>query len=339
MNEAGLDPGIDHMLIMQAIHHIKGKGGQVEELISLCGGLPDPVAANNPFRYKFSWSPRGVLTAAGNDAVYLQNGEIITVPGDKLLLSAFPSPRFPTMRLETLPNRNSLMYREFYGIPDVKSICRGTLRYEGWSNAMYSLKALGLLDAEQNIPTNIGDWKSLLVHLNPGLNSDAGTRGELSVESLKETLMQKGVMDPNAAVAALDFLGIISPRVLPRNVLTPMDAICSRLEKKLAFSDTEKDMVAMYHKVVGRLPDGSTEEIVSSLLAFGTPGKDGETAMAATVGYTAGAAVELLLQDKIKQRGVVIPTSAEVYEPMLERLKECGITWSDTITNYPAAQN
>lgn len=131
LNEAGLDPGIDHLLIMKAIDSIHSQGGVVEELVSLCGGLPDPVAADNPLRYKFSWSPRGVMSAAGNEAIYLSNGKVIKVPGEKLLLSAMPSHRFPTMRLETLPNRDSLLYKDLYNIPKAHSICRGTLRYEG----------------------------------------------------------------------------------------------------------------------------------------------------------------------------------------------------------------
>jgi saccharopine dehydrogenase-like NADP-dependent oxidoreductase len=131
LNEVGLDPGIDHMMIMQAINEIKSKGGKVRELVSLCGGLPDPVAAENPLRYKISWSPLGMLYAAGNSAQYLQNGKIIQVKGDDLLKAALPSNRFPTLRLEVLPNRDSLIYRDLYNVPDIHSICRGTLRYEG----------------------------------------------------------------------------------------------------------------------------------------------------------------------------------------------------------------
>lgn len=119
LNEVGLDPGMDHMMIMRAVDHIHSHGGVVEELISLCGGLPDPVAADNPLRYKFSWSPRGVMTAACNSARYLENGQIISVPGEELLRSAQASSRFPTMRLEALPNRDSLIYRDLYGIPSV----------------------------------------------------------------------------------------------------------------------------------------------------------------------------------------------------------------------------
>lgn len=129
--QVGLDPGIDHMLIMQAVDSIHARGGKVDELVSLCGGLPDPVAADNPLLYKISWSPRGVLSAAKNSAQYLRQGQRVVVPGEQLLFSAMASDRFPTMRLEVLPNRDSLAYRDLYGVPDVHTICRGTLRYEG----------------------------------------------------------------------------------------------------------------------------------------------------------------------------------------------------------------
>lgn len=131
LNEVGLDPGIDHLLIMKSVDSIHQRGGVVKELVSLCGGLPDPVAADNPMRYKMSWSPRGVLSAAGNPARYLLHGQVINVPGEELLLSTTPSNRIPTLRLEVIPNRDSLSYRELYGVPHVHSICRGTLRYEG----------------------------------------------------------------------------------------------------------------------------------------------------------------------------------------------------------------
>lgn len=139
LNEVGLDPGIDHMLIAKAIDHIHHAGGKVTELISLCGGLPDPVAAENPLRYKISWSPKGVLNAANNSARFLNDGKIVEIPGEKLLLSGQPSLRFPTLRLEALPNRDSLQYRDMYSVQEVRSICRGTLRYEGKSIYSYHI--------------------------------------------------------------------------------------------------------------------------------------------------------------------------------------------------------
>ena len=79
--EMGLDPGMDHMSAMKVIDEIHRDGGSVLHFSSLCGGLPAPEAANNPLRYKFSWSPKGVLSAAKNSAQYLNDGKVVQVPG------------------------------------------------------------------------------------------------------------------------------------------------------------------------------------------------------------------------------------------------------------------
>lgn len=330
LNEAGLDPGIDHMLIMKAIDHIHSKGGKVKELVSLCGGLPDPVAAENPLRYKISWSPRGVLNAANNSARYLNHNDTVSVDGERLLLAAQPSNRFPTLRLETIPNRDSLAYREFYGIKDVHSICRGTLRYEGWSNAMFALKCLGLLSSKA-----FGDSKDVscrdIVRM---ITSDL----TFSPLHIKQVLRAKGVPDLDGALEAIRFLGLSADADAAAVDLaeqcrgvTPIDALCKLMEQKLSFLPGEKDMVAMFHKVVGEYEDGTVETHTSRLLAFGTPG--GDSAMSATVGYTTAAAVDLILHNKLADtdlKGVVIPTDPRVYKPILKTLESCGITWTET---------
>ena len=66
LNEIGVDPGIDHMSAMQVIDQIKTSGGRLISFSSYCGGLPAPDANNNPFGYKFSWSPLGVILAGKN---------------------------------------------------------------------------------------------------------------------------------------------------------------------------------------------------------------------------------------------------------------------------------
>jgi len=319
LNEVGLDPGIDHMMIMKAVDEIHSRGGVVEELTSLCGGLPDPVAADNPLRYKFSWSPKGVLSAAQNPARYLLNGELIEVPGADLLKSGRPSPRFPTMRLEALPNRDSMVYRDLYGISQARSICRGTLRYEGWSNAMYALKALNLFD-----PTNVScsSWAELITKVVP--TSSAKSMDDALAGYLKE----KGVYDVPAAMEAIHWLGLLDNK--PLDAGSALDALCGLLESKLQFSDSEKDMVAMFHSVVGRMPDGTVEEHTSRLLAFGIPG--GDTAMAATVGYTTAAATELVLFGKLNKPGVLIPITSDVYNPLLDRIQTAGITWTENVS-------
>lgn len=76
MNEVGLDPGIDHLLAIECIDEVHQAGGKVEAFVSYCGGLPAPEFSNNPLRYKFSWSPRGVLLNVLGNAKYLLNTKV-----------------------------------------------------------------------------------------------------------------------------------------------------------------------------------------------------------------------------------------------------------------------
>ncbi|POI31041.1 hypothetical protein CIB84_005208 [Bambusicola thoracicus] len=76
ISEMGLDPGLDHMLAMECIDKAKEVGATVVSYTSFCGGLPAPEHSDNPLRYKFSWSPQGVLLNTVQSATYLKNGEV-----------------------------------------------------------------------------------------------------------------------------------------------------------------------------------------------------------------------------------------------------------------------
>jgi len=128
LNEVGLDPGMDHMSAMKIMDDIKARGGKISHFESVCGGLPAPEAAANPLMYKFSWSPMGVLTASQNDAIYLRDGNEISIVGSELLNNTDNLYAFPTMNLECLANRNSLIYKDLYDIPDADTVFRGTIR-------------------------------------------------------------------------------------------------------------------------------------------------------------------------------------------------------------------
>ncbi|KAI0327980.1 saccharopine dehydrogenase [Cubamyces sp. BRFM 1775] len=149
MNEIGLDPGVDHLYAIKVIDEVHAKGGKVKEFYSFCGGLPAPECSGNPLGYKFSWSPRGNLLVLLNSATYLSEGQQVEVPGKDLMSIARPYFISPAYAFVAFPNRNSVPFRETYGIPEAETVMRGSLRYQGFPEFVMALVKLGLLDMEK----------------------------------------------------------------------------------------------------------------------------------------------------------------------------------------------
>ena len=149
LNEIGVDPGFDHMTAMKIIDAVHEKGGKIEEFYSLCGALAAPEALDNPLKYKFSWSPKGVVMAGNNDARYRENGKEAYKPTEDLFKDPLQI-EFPEIGpMEVYPNRDSLPYIDIYGIPEAKSVYRGTFRYKDWCEALDVMKAMGLTGYEK----------------------------------------------------------------------------------------------------------------------------------------------------------------------------------------------
>jgi alpha-aminoadipic semialdehyde synthase len=338
LNEVGLDPGMDHASAMRIIDRVKAEGGRVSSFRSVCGGLPAPgVAANTPFLYKYSWSPRGVLTAAENPALYREGGREVKVPGEALLRHAVPCPpdAFPTLRLEVLPNRDSLKYQALYGIEDAETCFRGTLRYEGWGDLMAGCQALGLT-ARSPVPSTCTSMATYLREMwgegnGDGWESGAGRR-----------LAAAGVKNPGRVLRALAWLeGYGGDWADQTSVI---DAFSTLLEERLQYGPSEVDMVAMRHDVVvsggGRKPGTAEgkEEVggekhlyhhTSNLLIFGD---EKDSAMSVTVGKTAGVATELVLAGTLQRDNVVgvrVPTIPAIYTPLLDGLAKEGIVFEE----------
>jgi saccharopine dehydrogenase-like NADP-dependent oxidoreductase len=81
LKEIGLDPGFDHISAMQIISNVKAGGGKIVSFKSCAGGFPAPDSTTNPWQYKVSWSPKGVLISSTSDARYSDNGKIIEMSG------------------------------------------------------------------------------------------------------------------------------------------------------------------------------------------------------------------------------------------------------------------
>ena len=320
INEVGLDPGLDHMSAMAIIDDVKRRGGLVTRFSSVCGGLPSPEYANDPFKYKFSWSPRGVIRASQNSAKYLSENRLIEIPGHALLQSAVPfNDAFTDLDLEVLPNRNALAYQAAYGIEDVHSIFRGTLRYRGFSSLMNVLQNMGLFSDEFEAD---GSWKVLIEKLRQ-------QRGGFA--SLRDFVLACADEDANEAdraMDALDWLGAFSDTALGKKAKV-VDAFCSKLEERLQYGSNEHDMVAMHHTIDATFPDHGDERHLCSLLLFGD---SKHSAMSKTVGYTTAAAVDLILNGQLREeRGLLLPTKQSIYRPILIALEKEGIAFDERV--------
>ncbi|XP_020531935.1 alpha-aminoadipic semialdehyde synthase isoform X1 [Amborella trichopoda] len=341
--EMGLDPGIDHMMAMKMIHEAHGRGGIINSFVSYCGGLPSPAAANNPLAYKFSWNPAGAIKAGRNPAKYKYQGEIIHVDGNALYDSAtrFQIPDLPAFALEHLPNRDSVVYGDLYGIGhEASTVFRATLRYEGYSEIMSCLAKLGYFDSdihpllkEGKRPT-FGTFLEGLLKIKESNDLEMfGKFGEEKLGEEKQMVLMliksgycKELSSAEKTVKTIRFLGLDGHDEIPEACQSAFDVICLRMEERLSYSDDEKDMVLLQHEVEVGFEDGRpSESHRATLLEFGKiqNGKN-TTAMARTVGIPAAIGALLLVENKITSRGIIRPLEPEVYEPALNILETMG---------------
>ncbi len=318
LNEVGLDPGIDHMSAMKIIHRVKKKGGKIISFCSYCGGLPAPEANTNPFGYKFSWSPRGVVLAAKNNAKYLKDGKEVFVPSEELFddCSIINVPSLGDF--ETYPNRDSIPYIEKYGINGTETMFRGTLRNIGWCKTWKKIVDLGFLN-EKTIGMTGLSFREFVGKL---INKNEDTKRKVA-EYLK--------IDENSEIMKrFEWLGLLSDEKLPVTQGSALDVLSAQLLKKLQYENNECDMVVLHHEFIAEY-ESKKERINSTLIDFGIP--DGDSSMARTVGLPAAIATKLVLEGKIDVKGVQIPTIPTIYEPILNELEKLGITFRERVEN------
>ncbi len=313
LNELGLDPGIDHMSAMRIIDHVHGKGGKVEEFYSFCGALVAPEVEENPFHYKFTWAPKGVVMAGNNDGNYLKDGVVKYIPTEELFRNPLKVD-FPNVGiLDVYPNRDSMPYVELYGIPEAKTIMRGTFRYEGWCEIIDAMKVLKLISYDK---------------FNMERMTYAGMMAKMIGESSTDNIIAKvarklGVKINSRAIVAMEWLGLFSNEPMNRREDSTFEVVSDLMIAKMMIQPEERDMVVMQHTFLASYPDGKQEVIKSRMLDFGTLKTD--TSVARTVALPAACGVEMILHGKINAKGVHIPVIPDIYNPILDQLETMNI--------------
>ncbi|EMD35803.1 hypothetical protein CERSUDRAFT_52831 [Gelatoporia subvermispora B] len=351
LNEIGLDPGIDHCSALSLIDSLREQKKEIVSFTSFCGGLPAPEHAEGiPLGYKFSWSPKGVLTALSNDARFRLNDKKYHLEHDELLTHYFPDvPLSDVLKFEGVPNRDSLSYASVYGLhslQQLRTLLRGTLRYPGFCRLMGMFKAIGLFESQ--VPIQLSDWSSLA---RQALEHRLGTLIMDDAASIRSAFADliPDASDCETLLDALHWLSLIPSSVvgassgttqdssgqlplIPTHGTPPIDLFAALLAHKLRFQPAERDLVVLAHEIVARpasAATGADEEVHrSSLIAYGN---ESASAMAKCVGLPVAFAALQVLDGKVKGRGVQGPTEREVYTHILGRLEEAGLGMKESV--------
>lgn len=315
--EMGLDPGIDHMSAMKIIHAAQQAGGKVKEFVSVCGGLPSPEANDNPFGYKFSWSPKGVLLAGNNPARFIAEGHDKRISAEMLFHATQPI-EIDGRQFEAYPNRDSVPYAETYGLEGIDLLMRGTLRYARWHDLILALKSLHLLE-ERSLSAGDHTFPDILAHLN-----------DLSENNVKEETAKKLDLAMDSTVMnALAWLGLFDDTVHTVPETTVLDLLADQMAHEMAYSIGERDMVVLQHRFKVVYPE-YVESISSTLIDYGIP--HGSSSMARTVSLPLAIGAKLILEGELSLRGVQIPVHPSIYEPVLAELENLGIRFEEAVT-------
>ncbi len=321
INEVGVDPGIDHMSAKKIIDEVEKEGGKILEFYSYTGGLPAPENNDNPFGYKFSWSPRGVLLASRNSAKFLENGIVVDIPGEELFLNCREDMVDELGDFEVYPNRDSIIYKELYGLDDVTTLIRGTYRYPGWCRTLKLMIDLGLFS---DIPTKG-------ISRVPYSEAMSKLEGISDKEDLKKQISERyKILLDSEELERLEWLGLFGDELTPDHD-NFFEILSDLMEKKLYYEDSEKDMVLMKHTFTILNKDGSKEKVTSTLIDYGIPG--GDSSMSRTVSLPLAISVKMMAEGKFDLTGVQIPVISDLYLPILAELENLGIKMAEKRTS------
>jgi saccharopine dehydrogenase-like NADP-dependent oxidoreductase len=325
MNEIGVDPGIDHMSAMQVIDRIRKNDAKMLLFESFTGGLVAPESDTNLWNYKFTWNPRNVVLAGqGGAAMFIQEGTYKYIPYHKLFRRTEFLNINGNKKFEAYANRDSLKYRSIYGLEEIPTMYRGTIRKVGFSRAWNIFIQLGMTDDSYTIENSENmsyrDFVNLFLAYSPSDSVELKLRSYLKIDQddiMWEKLVELDIFNPKKKIGLKN--------------ATPAQMLQKILEESWTLNKDDKDMIVMQH-LFGFEKNGKKEQIESSLIVYGE--NQTYTAMAKTVGLPVGIAALKILKGKIKTPGVQRPITKEVYEPILKELSLYGIEFTERKVPY-----
>jgi saccharopine dehydrogenase (NADP+, L-glutamate forming) len=321
--EMGLDPGIDHMSAMSLIRRVHGEGGRITAFRSYGAGLPVSYQPHNPLRYVITWNPRNVVMAGSEGAQYMELGRIKIVPYHQVFHHTWSVQVDGMGELEAYPNRDSLSYMQTFGLEHVQTMVRGTLRYPGWSETWAQIVRLGLPNENLRIPGLARRTFREVVEMFLPLNISEG-RIDQRLASFLQISPTGRIMDN------LRWLGLLENSATGCEGNTSAAMLRDVLIRKLPLGPQGKDVVVIVHEMDVDYPgdDGREPRQVRSTLVAESEAR-GFTAMSKAVGLPAAIAVKRILRDELPLTGSYIPTHPAIYEPVLQELRDCGLSFSE----------
>lgn len=323
MNECGLDPGIDHMSAMNIIEELKSEGNKILSFKSYTGGLVAPESNDNPWGYKFTWNPRNVVIAGQGTARYIENKQYKYIPYNRLFTQIETIEVEGYGKFDGYANRDSILYRHHYGLDNVATMLRGTLRHEGYCKAWDVFVRLGLTDDSFVVEhSNDLTYRQLLEAFLP-----ANTKGN----SINERLANfYGVDATDERIEKVMWTGVGEDVKINLQEATPAQILQQLLEPKWKLNDGDKDMIVMSHIFEFEDTSKKISKLISNLVVKGDDTI--HTAMSKTVGLPLAITAKNILNGKIKAKGVKMPLHVEVYKPVLKELESYGIVFTENIS-------
>lgn len=322
LGEIGLDPGIDHMSAMKIINRIREEGSELTVFETFTGGLLAPTNDDNPWHYKFTWNPRNVVLAGQGVVKFLQEGRFKYIPYHRLFrrTEVVHIPEYGYF--EGYANRDSLKYREIYGLQNIKTLYRGTFRMPGFCKAWDVFVQLGATDDSYQLEDVSNLTHRQFINLFLSFNPDD------SVELKLAHYMSIGM--ESEEMYKLKWLGIFQDELIGLDKGTPAQILEHILKKKWSMNEEERDMIVMWHKFAFDR-NGQSEQLQYHMVVIGDDSS--RTAMAKTVGLPLGIAAKLVLEKQITTTGVHLPILPEIYRPILKELETRGITFREIAKN------